>query len=435
MTNYSHFHRDLLPQLLRTVRFGGERFTNRMVCGMVSRTEEGEQVASYLDRIGAGKILLDPAPLSYDYIPDKLVGREEQLEHLAAIFQQINDHSVSCRAAITGNVGSGKTVLSHVFTRDLQRYLGSKRNIKLVHVNCRNHPSKSQVLQRIVTSLDSRHPERGFGSGEILQSIRKQLHSRTEHLLLILDEVDHLLRADKGDLLYQLLRIDEGRESRGTISLIIISQEQVLDQLEGAVLSRFGKSNHIRLEPYQAPALTAIAQQRAQLSCVDETVSEAVLRTVGERASETGDARVAIQLLDNAIKQAEMAGRSDVLVDDVRWQAKEIGRTVEPNIVNDLNLHAKMILLALCRRLRKEDEVTTGDGEKLYHVVCEEYGAEPRSHTTFWKHLKRLEGLELIHARTDSRSEGRGRTQYLSMPAALPGSLEKRLENTLEHSS
>ena len=160
-------------------------------------------------------------------------------------------------------------------------------------------------MQRIVTSLDSRHPERGFGSGEILQSIRKQLHSRTEHLLLILDEVDHLLRADKGDLLYQLLRIDEGRESRGTISLIIISQEQVLDQLEGAVLSRFGKSNHIRLEPYKAPALAAIAQQRAQLSCVDETVSEAVLRTVGERASETGDARVAIELLDNAIKQAE----------------------------------------------------------------------------------------------------------------------------------
>ncbi len=401
---------------------------------MVSETEEGGQVADYLDRIGAGLILDNAEPLSYDYMPDVLVGREDQLSQLAVIFQQIDDHKVSCRVAITGNVGCGKTVLSHVFSRDLQRYLGSKRDLKIVHVNCRNHPSKSQALQRIVTSLDSRHPERGFGSGEILQSIRKQLQNSSEHLILILDEVDHLLRADKGDLLYQLLRIDEGRESRGTISLIIISQEQVLDQLESAVLSRFGRSNHIRLEPYNALELAAIAKQRAALACKEGTVSEGVLRTIGQRASETGDARVAIELLENSVKQAEKAGRAEVLANDVRWQAREIGRTVEPSVVDDLNRHAQMILLALCRRLRKEDEVTTGDSEKLYRVVCEEYEVEPRSHTTFWKHLKRLEALELIEARTDSRSEGRGRTQFLSMPAALPGSLEKRLENTIGQS-
>jgi cell division control protein 6 len=405
-----------------------------MVGAMVSETEEGGQVTDYLDRIGAGLILDNAEPLSYDYMPDVLVGREEQLSQLAVIFQQIDDHTVSCRVAITGNVGCGKTVLSHVFSRDLQRYLGSKRDLKIVHVNCRNHPSKSQALQRIVTSLDSRHPERGFGSGEILQSIRKQLQNSSEHLILILDEVDHLLRADKGDLLYQLLRIDEGRESRGTISLIIISQEQVLDQLESAVLSRFGRSNHIRLEPYNALELAAIAKQRASLACKEGTVSEGVLRTIGQRASETGDARVAIELLENSVKQAEKAGRAEVLANDVRWQAREIGRTVEPSVVDDLNRHAQMILLALCRRLRKEDEVTTGDSEKLYRVVCEEYEVEPRSHTTFWKHLKRLEALELIEARTDSRREGRGRTQFLSMPAALPGSLEKRLENTIGRS-
>ncbi|MAE38380.1 MAG: hypothetical protein CL969_01940 [Euryarchaeota archaeon] len=434
MTNYSHCHHDYSPQLLRTVKVGSERFTNRMVGAMVSETEEGGQVADYLDRIGAGLILDNAEPLSYDYMPDVLVGREDQLSQLAVIFQQIDDHTVSCRVAITGNVGCGKTVLSHVFSRDLQRYLGSKRDLKIVHVNCRNHPSKSQALQRIVTSLDSRHPERGFGSGEILQSIRKQLQNSSEHLILILDEVDHLLRADKGDLLYQLLRIDEGRESRGTISLIIISQEQVLDQLESAVLSRFGRSNHIRLEPYNALELAAIAKQRASLACKEGTVSEGVLRTIGQRASETGDARVAIELLENSVKQAEKAGRAEVLANDVRWQAREIGRTVEPSVVDDLNRHAQMILLALCRRLRKEDEVTTGDSEKLYRVVCEEYEVEPRSHTTFWKHLKRLEALELIEARTDNRSEGRGRTQFLSMPAALPGSLEKRLENTIGQS-
>jgi len=399
---------------------------------MVSETLGGKRVAGYLDRIVAGKILINAEPLSYDYVPEELVGRDEQLQQMAGIFQQINDHRISCRVAITGNVGCGKTVLSHVFSRDLQRHLGEDRALKLVHVNCRNFPSKSQVLQRIVTHLDSRHPERGFGSGEVLQSIRKQLQGRNEHLLLILDEVDHLLRADKGDLLYQLLRIDEGREIKGTISLIIISQEQVLDQLEGAVLSRFGQSNHIRLESYQETALTAIATQRAALSCHEGSISDGVLRTIGQRSAETGDARVAIELLEDSIKKAERAGRDEVIANDVRFLAKEIGRTVEPSIVVDLNKHAQMILLALCRRLRKESEVTTGDAEKLYRVVCEEYEEEPRSHTTFWKHLKRLEDLELIESHISSRSEGRGRTQHLSMPAALPGAVEKRLESALK---
>ncbi|MBT4058935.1 MAG: AAA family ATPase [Euryarchaeota archaeon] len=398
---------------------------------MVSETDGGVRVAGYLDRIGAGKILIDAGPLSYDYIPDVIVGRDEELGQLAGIFQQIEDHTISCRVAITGNVGSGKTVLSHVFSRDLQRHLGDRRELKLVHVNCRNHPSKTQVLQHIVTQLDAGHPERGFGSGEILQSIRKQLHGSSRHMLLILDEVDHLLRADKGDLLYQLLRIDEGRADKGTISLIIISQEQVLDQLEGAVLSRFGRSNHVRLQSYKAAALTAIATQRAQLACHDGSISEGVLRAIGQRAEEMGDARLAIELLEYAIKQAEVAGRAEVVVGDVRWQSRNIGRTVEPSIVDELNPHAKMVLLALCRRLRKEPEVTSGDAEKLYHVVCEEYETEPRSHTTFWKHLKRLDALDLIKARTDSRSEGRGRTQFISMPASLPGTLEKRLEGSL----
>ncbi len=400
---------------------------------MVGGTSEVRKMAGYLDRIGAGKILRDPEPLSFDYLPEELVGRDSELNTLAAIFQQIDDPRVSCRVAITGNVGSGKTTLSHIFARDLQRHLSGKRSIKSVYVNCRNHPSKSQVLQRIVTSLDAGHPERGFGSGEILQSIRKQAHNSKEHILLILDEVDHLLRADKGDLLYQLLRIDEGREETGTMSLMIVSQEHVLDSLEGAVISRFGQNNHLRMDRYESSALTEIARQRADLACVEGSVSEEVLKMIGERASETADARVVIELLESAVKGAEVSGRVEVRPEDVRFHGRNIGRTVEPSIVDNLGLHAQMVLLALCRRLRKAAEVTTGDAEKLYHVVCEEYEEAPRSHTTFWKHLKTLERLELIEARTGSKSEGRGRTQFLSMPSALPGTMEKRVENALSN--
>ena len=153
-----------------------------------------------------------------------------------------------------------------------------------------------------------------------------------------------------------------------------------------------------------------------------------------QRAAETGDARLAIELLEDSAKKAERSGRGEIIPDDVRIVAREVGQTVEPNVVENLTLHAQLSLLSLCRRLRKEDEVTTGDAEKLYHVVCEEYEVEPRSHTTFWKHLKTLEQQQLIESRTANRTTGRGRTQHLSMPAALPGTLEKRVEGAIERS-
>ena len=104
-------------------------------------------------------------------------------------------------------------------------------------------------------------------------------------MLLILDEVDLLLRKDGGDLLYQLLRIDEGRDESGTLSLILVSQEQVLEKLEAAIISRFGRTNHLRLEPYNESQLTEIVTQRASLSTRTGTVSEQILTHIGNLAT------------------------------------------------------------------------------------------------------------------------------------------------------
>jgi len=398
-------------------------------------------MAEYLNRIGAGLILLDAAPLSYDWVPPKVVGREQEQEQLAGMFASIGTPGMSCRAVITGNVGSGKTVLSRSFADDLTRHLSTVRAIQPVHVNCRNHPTTSQVLQRIATSLDERHPERGFSASEVIQGIRRNLRTRNQHMLLILDEVDHLLRKDGGDLLYQLLRIDEGRDESGTLSLILVSQEQVLEKLEAAIISRFGRTNHLRLEPYNESQLTEIVTQRASLSTRTGTVSEQILTHIGNISSESGDARVAIELLEAAINRAEKHdwahANAEVLFEHV--QKAELfaldslrNRPIEPSIVDEMVTHEQLILLAICRRLRSSPEVTSGDTEKLYHVVCEEYETKPRGYTTFWKHLKALETRGFIESRTATASVGRGRTQHITMSQSLPGQIEERLEKALE---
>ena len=89
------------------------------------------------------------------------------------------------------------------------------------------------------------------------------------------------------------------------------------------------------------------------------------------------------------------------------------------------------MLLAICRRLKKESEITSGDAEQLYKVVCEEYNQTPKGHTTLWKYLKDLENNDFLSSKYGSMPQGRGRTQLLSMPNILPSDLINRLESNL----
>ena len=389
-------------------------------------------MAEYLNRIGAGLILLDAAPLSYDWVPPNVVGREEDQEQLAAMFASIATPGMSCRAVITGNVGSGKTVLSRAFADDLTRHLSGVRAIQSVHVNCRNHPTTSQVLQRIAKALDDRHPDRGFSASEVIQGIRRNLRTRNQHMLLILDEVDHLMRKSGDALIYRLLRIDEEYGSSGTLSLILISQEQILDMFESAVISRFGYLNHLRLDGYDVEGLFKIACQRAEMAFTAEAISESVLRLIAEAAAPSGDARVVIDLLTNSSRLAEKDGRDEILSSDVQKLSMKRPENSNDNIVDELSAHAMLLLIAICRRLKNASEISSGDAVSLYKVVCEEYVQTPRGHTTLWKHLKRFEELDLLKVRAGVVLEGRGRTQHFSMPHLLPVDIAERLETQVK---
>ena len=388
-------------------------------------------MAGYLDRIGAGKVLLDKGPLSYDWIPPALVGRDDELSDMASIFAQIENHDTSCRAVVMGPVGSGKTVLTQRFADDIQRHLDGRRRIVITHVNCRNHPTGSQVLQQIALSLDSRHPERGFSSGEIIQSIRRNLHTHESHLLLILDEVDVLINRDSSDLIYKLLRIDEAQEQQGSISLILVSQNSTLLKLfEPAIISRLGQSNVIEMQPYDANTLTGIATQRSDIACRTGSVADETLAKIGRFAAESGDARMAIELLEASIRRAEMAGRGEVLLEDVQPSTLR-NSSLEPSSVDNLSLHQKLVLLGICRRLKNSEEVSSGDAQKLYLLVCEEHDVKARSYTTFWKHLKTLESQGLIETRAANTNVGRGRTQHITMNNIAPAGIESRIEREL----
>ena len=388
-------------------------------------------MSDYLDRIGAGLVIADAEPFNFDFLPPELVMREEEMAQFATMMGAVVSHSGSSTAIVTGSVGTGKSAMVKRFCEDVVRRFSERRKIRYVIVNCRNSSTNPEVLKSIVQFLDPRHPFRGLGGGEILSSVRKILRSSSEHLIIVLDEVDHLLRRSGDDILYNLLRIDEGHNEHGTLSLILISQEATLDFLETAVISRFGHSNQLRLERYDEEGLMAIARQRAGLGLVDGSYDDGILRLVAQAAAEIADARVVIELLEGAAMRAELAGRSDIEPKDVQSVANLQPTHLDGIEIDDLPPHCMMVLLAVCRRLKTVNEIATGDVGSIYKVVCEEFEVKAKGHTTLWKHLKRLEDRSILIARSSTISHGRGRTQFFSMPAALPTNIEKRLETLI----
>ncbi|MCH1540007.1 MAG: AAA family ATPase [Candidatus Poseidonia sp.] len=391
-------------------------------------------MSHYLDRIGAGFILARPDTLDFDYVPEELVGRDDIQHELASKFNKISSPDGTGRAIITGPVGSGKTVLAKTFCRDIKRHMSGKRDIQIAQVNCRNASTSMRVAQRILHSLDPGHPDRGLSMGELLLSLRKLIRRASVHLIIVLDEVDHMLRRSGDELLYQLLRIDEDQEGTGTLSLILISQEQVLEFLETAVMSKFGKTNHIRVPSYTKEGLEAIVRQRAEAALVPGTWDDGILRLLAEKAAPSGDARQVIEFLSSAVERCEF--RQDehterkLTVDDVNAlnhvMATDVGVRLE--LIDTLSPPTMLVLLSMCRRLKTQDSMTMGDVEALYAVVCEEYEQKTRSHTTLWKYIKSLEQEGIIESHVAAVSGGRGRTTHLSMPHFLPADLASRLE-------
>lgn len=392
-------------------------------------------MTGYLDRIGAGLVITDPEPLDYDHVPDELVGRESLQRALASKFSAVASPGGAARAIITGPVGSGKTVLAKTFCRDLQRHLSGKRSLKTVHVNCRNASTSMRVAQRILHQFDPGHPDRGLSLGELLLSVRKMIRRNGTHLVVVLDEVDHMLRRSGDELLYQLLRIDEDQEGSGSVSLILVSQEQVLDVLETAVISKFGQSNHLRVPRYDLEGLEAIARQRATAALSPGSWTDEMLSLIAKKAEPSGDARRVIEVLNNAAERCEARQDehtvAEISVQDINEVVASSGSVYVGDrleVVDDLNAQVMLALLAMCRRLRNQERMTMGDVEGLYQVVCEEYEQKPKSHTTLWKYVKTLVQEGIVDSHVATVEGGRGRTTHLSMPNLLPSDIAGRLE-------
>lgn len=385
---------------------------------MNSKTLQGEMSNIIEDELMSSSVIKNLDTLDFDYIPEEIPHRDEQLRFLSQMFKPLMS-GISQNVVIRGPVGTGKTLIAKKFCNSLVSIARKQgKLIEYVHINCRKRSTDSMALLGILNHFDSRFPDRGFSVQEMLQVLRKQLQKRESQLLVVLDEADALLKKSGPNLVYTLTRFsDESTREKIPISLLLISQKDVLSMLDDSALSTFKRSNQISLNKYARNELFDIVKQRIDLAFHTGTVDEECTDLISDIASEWGDARFAIELLWKAGIAADHQHVQLVTPEHVRAAKAETYSVVTESKLKNLERHQLLTLYSIAKRLKKDGTayVSTGDAEKTYAVACEEYGEKPRSHAMFWYYLKDIESAGFVTIKLSGKGH-LGSTQLISLP-------------------
>lgn len=385
------------------------------------------------DELFSSSVIKDQHALDFDFVPPELPHRNEQIKKLAQMFKPMLNN-VPQNVLLRGPVGTGKTALAKHFCQSFVSIARKQgKIIEYVHINCRKRSSEGLVLLGVLTHFEPHFPDRGFSVQEMLQILRTHLQRRDAQLLLVLDEVDALLKKSGSDLIYSLTRFtDESMKTGNPVSLIIISQKDVFAELDAAALSTFKRSNTIVLERYSREELSDILLQRVELAFHANTVLRESIDLIADITGDVGDARFAIELLWKAGMFADENHKKQVLPEHVRAAKAETYSIVTESKLRNLGKHQLLALLSIAKRLQKDETAytNTGDVEKTYAITCEEYGEEPRAHTMLWSYLKEIEQAGFINLKVSGKDHV-GTTQIISLPDIPAEVLREKLENLL----
>ena len=382
-------------------------------------------------------VFKDESKLDINYVPFSLPHRGPQLDLLNKFFRFVIESpgKMTQRVLIVGRIGTGKTVLSQRFGLSITREAQERgTNLQYVHINCREcKGSLFMILHRTITKFYPNFPRRGYSEVELLQMLMQVLDERDAYLILVMDELESLIRSGGSDPIYSLTRIQEDRlKTPQRLSLICILREpEYLDRLDASTRSTLQR-NIIHLEEYSASQLQDILNDRVALAFRYGAVPTQTIDLISELAAEEGDARYSIELLWRAGKYADVSESPEVLPEYVRKAAVSVYPVIRKDSISSLSLHEKLFLLGVARRFKQTEaaHLSMGEAKDAYAVVCEEWSQKKRGHTQLWKYVKELSALGIIRIEPSSVGQ-RGKTTLISLPRVPASDLERELSKAL----
>jgi len=371
---------------------------------------------SFVNRVN---IFKDREVLRHDYIPEKLPHRENQIRLLGERVAPVLKAARCSNIFIYGKTGTGKTavtkyVLSHL--EEKAKQYGAQ--VKFCYVNCHVTGSVYRVFAHLSQSVGMSIPFTGLSVEEVFDRFRVSLDTSRVLFIVVLDEIDALIK-EKGDaFMYELTRINETL-TKSKVSIIGISNDLRLKEfLDPRVFSSLSEEELV-FRPYDAGELRNILLERSKLSFQDNVLTDSALSICSAlAAAEHGDARRALDLLRVAGEVAERQEAKNITEAHVQQAEKHIEHDRVVDALNNLTLHSKLVLLSVYHI--NKSSATTGEIYDVYNELCGEFGAGILTQRRLGSLVTELDSMGLVNAKIVSKGRyGRTKKIRLEISRAL----------------
>ena len=391
---------------------------NRKIIMTVKQQTFQEIFSNYAD--STPQIFKNKDVLSPDYIPETAVHREKQIRQLASILAPTLRNLKVSNIFLYGKTGTGKTVCVKQVTQDLEK---RTNKIKIIYVNCkmkRVSDTEYRVLAELCRSFGKKVPPTGLPTDEIHRIFHESLEEEKKNVIIILDEIDALVKKIGDELLYTMTRINQELKN-SKLSIIGISNDITFtENLDPRVKSSLSEEE-ILFPPYNATQLQDILNQRTEQAFNSLTVEHGVItKCAALAAQEHGDARKALDLLRIAAEIAERDSKTKVLIShvDTAEEKLDLDRTVE--IVKTQPKQSLAVLASAIKLVENSRKnIQTGDIFEIYQQLCPNAGLKSLTQRRVSDLIGELDMLGILNTKVISKGRY-GRTREVRLLLSKP---------------
>src|SRR3989338_2634479 len=286
--------------------------------------------------------------LQSGYTPNNIPHRDEQIKQLAKVLAPALRMEKPSNVFIYGKTGSGKTCVSQYVVNEIyETCKKNKLNVNIYYLNCKMKKvadTEYRLVAELARGFGAEVPATGLLTEEVYKIFINTIESKKQLLILILDEIDQLVKKMGDGILYNLTRLNSELKNCEMAFVGISNDLTFTENLDPRVKSSLSEEELV-FPPYNAIQLQDILKDRAKISFRQGVMEEGVIeKCAAYAAREHGDARRALELLrvagelaerdnQNVIKikhidEAEDKIDRDRILDTIKTQPKQIQATL-----------------------------------------------------------------------------------------------------------
>jgi len=362
--------------------------------------------------------------LQSHYIPDQIKHRDEQINTIAKILAPGLRMERPSNIFIYGKTGSGKTVTVRHTLASMKRV--AEENgvpLKVCYLNCKLKKiadTEYRVVAELVRMFGKAVPFTGLPTDEIYSMFFRAIDDRPQVIVLVLDEIDQLVKKIGDEIIYNLTRINTDLKN-AQLSIVGISNDLIFSNtLDPRVKSSLSEEE-IVFPPYNALQLKQILTLRANFAFKPAVLTEGVVsKCAAYAAREHGDARRALELLRVAGEVAERENSTEISVLHIDRAEEKLERDRIVDIIQTQPKQFHATLQAILLLCAKRDRVFTGDVFDVYKRVCHHTNQRALTQRRISDIIAEMDMLGIINAKVISKGRfGRMREISLGLAESL----------------